>query len=569
MIDKSIKKATSRCTKTVWALHVVAAVGGTFAMGGTAWSQSVTPGDLQRDIQPAAPSTLPSLEAMPPRLSEPSKAQDQEAVMRVLAWRLVGNTALTTDALLRALKPFTNVDLSVRQMREAAAVLQQVYQDAGFLVRVLVPSQDITSGTVELRIVESRLGRVTVEPSDSARVDLDKVRAMVQSSQASGELLRTDRIGRGVLLADDLAGVTVASSFQPGAQEGTTDVVLLTSPDPLASLNLTVDNGNSRSVGSDRVVANLSLASPFGYGETLSVQMLHSLGSDYARLGASLPAGLSGLKVSPYASSMDYKVVVPDANGLAQDISGDVRVVGLDVSYPLIRQPRSNLYLESGWNKTYYNSQTSGQFTRYSIRSSQVGLQGNAVDAWGGGGATAYGITYQEGTKSSDPFNQADPATLGDYHLISWSLSRQQALKDGLTLYAALRGQDAGNQPLDGAQSMSLGGPAGVRAFPSGEASGPQARMANLELRWRVHPDWLITPFYDWGRVYKRASAPQAYSLKGAGLSVAWTSVSGWTAQATYAHRTGNNPNADTTTGNDSDGSLERDRWWLSLSRTF
>ena len=46
---------------------------------------------------------------------------------------------------------------------------------------------------------------------------------------------------------------------------------------------------------------------------TAQAQTALKEGSDFVRLGANVPVGHSGLKLSPFASQMDYKVVTPDA----------------------------------------------------------------------------------------------------------------------------------------------------------------------------------------------------------------------------------------------------------------
>jgi hemolysin activation/secretion protein len=399
---------------------------------------------------------------------------------------------------------------------------------------------------------------------------LERVRRTVERTVNREGLLRTDLVERGVLLADDLSGISVGSSYEAGTQEGTSDVVLLTSPEAWVSGNWMLDNGNSRSVGTDRGLFNLSLNSPFGQGESFSAQLLHSRGSDFARLGASVPVGYSGLKLSPYVSHMEYQVVTPDANGAEQDISGRVQAAGVDFSYPLIRQALSNLYLQSSWKQTRYNSDSNGLASRFQIDVGQIGLQGNFYDNWLSGGANTVNVAYHQGRKSRDPFGQADDTTVGDYRKFTWSANRQQVVLPSLTLYAAVQGQDTGSKPLDGSENMSLGGPNGVRAYPNGEASGPVGRMVNLELRWRLNDQWQLTPFYDWGKVSKRSSDTlPAYALKGGGLSLSWTGPRNLNAQVTYARRDGANPNPQQGNGKDQDGSLKRDRFWLSLNQSF
>jgi hemolysin activation/secretion protein len=417
------------------------------------------------------------------------------------------------------------------------------------------------------------LGAVTVTPAEAPRVNLDRIRRTVEATVNTDGLLRTDRVESGVLLADDLAGISVASSYEAGLQDGTSDVVLLTSPEPLLSGSWLVDNGNSRSVGTNRGLLNLSLNSPFGWGESLGAQVLHSSGSDFVRLGANVPLGHSGLKLSPFASKMDYRVITPDAKGDEQDISGIVNATGVDLSYPLIRQALSNLYLQSNWKQTNYKSQANGRpTTHYQIEVGQLGLQANLVDNWLGGGANSFSLAYHKGHKSRDhiePNPNPEDFTVGKYRKFSWSANRQQVVLPSLTLYAAVQGQKTGSKPLDGSENMSLGGPNGVRAYPSGEASGPVGRMVNLELRWRLNDQWQLTPFYDWGKVSKRTNdTVPTYELKGGGVSLSWTGSRNLNAQVTYARRNGNNPNP-LDTGKDGDGSLKRDRFWLSLNQSF
>ena len=59
---------------------------------------------------------------------------------------------------------------------------------------------------------------------------------------------------------------------------------------------------------------------------------------------------------------------------------------------------------------------------------------------------------------------------------------RLQGVTDTLSLYAAFNGQVA-SKNLDNSEKMGLGGPAGVRAYPTGEAYGDQGYILNLEAR--------------------------------------------------------------------------------------
>ncbi|MEI6802562.1 MAG: ShlB/FhaC/HecB family hemolysin secretion/activation protein [Burkholderiales bacterium] len=64
------------------------------------------------------------------------------------------------------------------------------------------------------------------------------------------------------------------------------------------------------------------------------------------------------------------------------------------------------------------------------------------------------------------------------------------------------------------------------------------------------------------------APALNDYALKGAGLALGWQAGNGGSVRATWARRMGDNPNP-TATGNDQDGSLVTNRFWLAASLTF
>ena len=168
--------------------------------------------------------------------------------------------------------------------------------------------------------------------------------------------------------------------------------------------------------------------------------------------------------------------------------------------------------------------------------------------------------------------------TAGAYSKVRYALSRQQQVSADLSLYGSLSGQWAGKN-LDSSEKFYLGGSSGVRAYPSNEGGGSQGQLLNVELRWQLPEGMNLTGFYDHGRVtqnvmndFAGAPALNRFALKGAGVSMGWRHGSGVSLQATYARRLGSNPNAITTDvnrGADQDGTLHRNRFWLTASVAF
>jgi hemolysin activation/secretion protein len=533
------------------------------------WAQTA-PGDISRQVEPSRTPELPALQLQPQRITQPSQPEPGAQVVRVQQWVLQGNQVLASEDLQALLQSFTGVDVSLQQIREAAAVLQQAYDEAGWLARVDLPPQDITDGRVTLQITEAKLGQVRMDANATSRVATERVQAIIQAQQAVGQPLNTRHLDRGLLLADDLSGVSLVGTLQASAQPGATDVVLSAAAQPPYSVDVSVDNGNARSVGADKLSISGMWVSPAGLAENYSAQVFTSEGSDYLRVAASAPLGYSGLRGSVSLSQLDYEIVTPDANGQAQDIGGHSQSASVDLSYPLLRSRQANVYLTAALEEKRYRGRANGERnSHYRIEGGHVGLVGNFFDSWGGGAANSYSLTWRHGQVKSGQVPVNDDVA-GSFKKLNLSLSRQQAVSSQVSLFAAINGQSTGIKPLDGSENLSLGGPSAVRAYPVGEASGPNGHVVNLEVRWRLNPQWLVAPFYDRGRIEKRtADSKASYSLEGAGVSLGWTGPNGWVAKATYARRMGSNPNADSATGNDQDGSLHKDRVWVTVSRSF
>jgi hemolysin activation/secretion protein len=171
--------------------------------------------------------------------------------------------------------------------------------------------------------------------------------------------------------------------------------------------------------------------------------------------------------------------------------------------------------------------------------------------------------------------------TTGNYSKLVLSLARLQSLSNDLSGYVAVSSQFA-SKNLDGSEKIYAAGPTAVRAYQGGDGSGTQGQTVTFELRDRVSSAVTASTFYDYGHVqaYKdnitasgatntQQGYPNSFYLAGYGASVSWQDGTGNEIKATIARRTGTNPNANTTTGMDSDGSLVMNRIWLTATIGF
>ena len=529
---------------------------------------------IERDRAPALPR-----KALPERPAEPAAMKPLAgASITVTGFGFTGNTLIGSDRLAQAVASYINRPLVFAQLQEATAAVASVYREAGWIVRAYLPEQDIVGGIVTIQVVEAVFGGVRLEGREPLRLRLDYVLRLFDAQQKTGEPLNANAIDRALLLAEDLPGVGVTGSLAEGAKKGESELVIKIADRPLLSGDAALDNTGSRSTGRERIAVNASLASPLGFGDLISANAMHTEGSDYLRVGGTFPIGANGWRAGVNGSHMGYKLVAPEFLALGGKGSSDT--VGVDATYPIVRSRLKNVYFNTGFERKAFDNLSGGAVTtRYKADTLTLGLNANLFDSLWGGGANSASVSLVMGNLHLDgsPNQAADAVTArtaGRYAKVRYAASRQQVLTPELSLYAALSGQQAGKN-LDSSEKFYLGGASGVRAYPSSEGGGANGRLFNLELRWRLPRGFGLTGFYDYGAVtvnrnngFTGAPVLNDFSLKGGGLSLAWLSTGGLNVKGTWARRVGGNPNP-TTAGNDQDGTLVMNRWWLSAGLAF
>jgi hemolysin activation/secretion protein len=295
---------------------------------------------------------------------------------------------------------------------------------------------------------------------------------------------------------------------------------------------------------------------------------MSSKGSDYVRAAYQWPVGYRGWTLGLNGSHLNYKVT--DVAFTALPLRGSANAFGLETTYPVTWRSRYKLNAVLGWDvKTYENLRSEEVVTSYNTRAVNAGLQGQFFDDWAGGGISTWqfmgaGGRLKKKTDTSDSLNT------GHFEKIKYNFTRVQDLSSSMSLHASLNGQISKTH-LDSSEKFYLGGMSGVRAYPSSEAGGSAGRLLNIEFRHRLNINNTWFAFYDHGRVVVdpySSAALNAFELKGYGVGYGFVSVNGISLKAMVARRLGHNPNP-TSTGQDQDGSLAMNRFWLNANLAF
>jgi hemolysin activation/secretion protein len=552
-------------------------VSGCFAFASGLSAQAIPDaGQIQREAERAGQeqAVVPETDLETPQVVE-TITEEPQLTVRISAVRFQGNKLLTDAELLAAVADRIGTDLSYRGLQNLTRLVRDAYMDAGYLARAVLPEQDLDGGELLIQVEEMLFGEVSASGLDEVRVPGALITGTGSLGQTKGEALRYDLLQRSASLLNNIPGMRSELVLERGSIPLTMDVrIPVTESDSLEGM-LSLDNFGSESTGILRFLGKGTWANPLGRGDALTGILLVSEGNRYVGGDYSIPLGLNGWRLGVHGSALDYELV---GNFEYLEASGNSVVAGLHATYPIVLRSGESLLLSLRTEaRSYYNEVAGIETSDKLLSVAEAGLSWLKRDTWLGGGrnfASAkirFGDVDLSGNADNERQDALDAGTAGSFAKFEWSVSRWQSLGSGFAAQISASGQ-FGMDNLDSSETLSLGGPSAVRAYPALEASMDDAVVASLELSKSLSSSVQAVLFYDVGNGSLYATARRGKDstlLQGAGASLRLFSEAGHSAQLSVARRIGDNPNADPVTGNDQDGTLREWRLWASCSLAF
>ena len=538
-----------------------------------------------------------------PEIEKPSlpvhlkKLPNGEATLEVKGFR-IGDDAgglLPQKNLAELLDGLKGQSLSLDQLQNAADGIARFYIEHGYpLSHAYLPEQEIKNGVVAIRVMVGRLDngkqgeRIAVTGKD-LRLAPARVQQTLASAVPSGRPLRLAQLERGVLLLDELPGITAKANMEPGSETGTSVLKVQAAEGPLFGANVGVDNYGYPATGYNRGGVALFLNDPMHIGDQASLTG-NSTGSNmnYGRLFYQAPLGYRGIKLGGAVSYLQYKLGngFSDLNG-----SGNAKTVSLFSNWAVIRSRQQSFSLGFALDRqALYNAAGGATTSDKHTFGGTLSVNEDIWDDFGGGGTTSITGSFKYAKLSLNgwpPDLQADSFTTrtqGAYSVLLASLGRQQHLYQGFSAYAVVLLQSA-SKNLDSSEKFVAGGATAVRAYPAGEGSADQGALFSAELRWDTdalplpNSNLRVFAFFDDAAVQLHkntwsgwqagdSNAKNSYSIRGAGLGLQLVLGGRFALRAVYAHKIGVNP-SPTVAGADNDGTRNNERFWLNGSYSF
>lgn len=505
---------------------------------------------------------------------QPTASADTNAVV-VKELQFTGATLIAAAELIRVSGFAAGGGYTVAELRNLASTITSHYRGLGyFLAQTYLPAQDITEGVVRFTVVEGQYGQINLRNRSGLS---DAVANTLLAGLKGANAVSDSALERRLLMLSDLPGINVKSVLTPGAAFGSTDLLVDIAPGQPISGSVEADNQGNSYTGSNRIGASININEPTGLGDVATARLLTS-GEGLAYGRASYQALIGWVNVGLAYTTLQYKL---GGEFASTQSSGTARIGSVYVNYPLIRSRNRNLSAQ--WsidNKEFADRSENSSPVSSSdkkARTSSAGLRGDFRDALGSGFGN-YALTWTQGTVNlQDPIglriDSMSAQSNGTFDKVALAFAHQQAITVGTDLFLSFNAQWA-SKNLDASEKISLGGPGGVRAFPTGEATGDEGVLFTLESRTglpslteRLSGQIQLIGFVDAGIVtlnknpWDTGASSNRRVLTGAGLGFGYIGARNLMIKAYCAFKLGGEV---ATSAPDTPG-----RFWLQINRTF
>lgn len=467
-------------------------------------------------------------EAVSPAVTLPRKPEELAVVPQqkftVKHYVAQGNTLLPAAEVERILKPFTGVDKNFGDIQQALETLENAYRKKGYsTVQVYLPEQELTQGTVVLKVTEAAIGKVEV--SGNRYFDTPNIRASLPALK-EGTIPNTRAMSESVQLANENPAKQVEVLLSIGDEEGKIDAKVNVTDEKPLKFYATLDNSGTLETGRHRLGVAMQHSNLFNQDHTLSLAYTTSpdkpsgVDVDIYSLGYRVPLYSIGDSLDfIYGTSTISTPSSTSALGSALGIVGKGDIYGLRWNHYFMRQGEYSHKLILGADlRAMKSTCTSASGTRlvgvagcedYTTRPVSATYTGQWVHpgemadfslsiarniVGGSGGSEASYILAASG-------RPAKP----DFTILRLSGSYVRALPQDWQARFALSGQYA-DTALTPAEQIGLAGSTTVRGFSERAAAADEGWVGNLELYTPELAPLIGLPagnlrllaFYDW-----------------------------------------------------------------------
>jgi len=466
----------------------------------------------QERPQPAPPTGTFDFSIETPRRSPVPRSVD-ELRFELNGINIVGATVFSPDDFKPLYADLLGKEVGLTDILDIADKIEGKYRERGFIIsRAYVPPQRVANGVFTINVVEGYISGIALEGGDPG------VRSLIQaylSPVTQVKPLTLEPMERGLLLANDLPGVTAAGLLRPAQdQPGASDLVVNVSESPWTG-GFNVDNRGSQFTDRWTLGGDVEWNSPLGDGDQVSANIQSAPDPNVRIQGTARyqhPIGTSGLTGSIYVTVSNG---APAASLGQFNLTTNSLAVGPRLSYPLIRSRAQSLTLEGGityQDATVQSGMPAAQISHDHWRVADVAATYTETGFWNGSTSAtldvAQGLPVFGATENGSP-SLSRPGAHTDFTKVTATVKRIQVIWGPVNVALTAQGQYA-FAPLVAGEQISFGGSQIGRGYDPSAITGDHGAGGSAELRYDARVDQLFVQtvepyiFFDTAKIWNR-----------------------------------------------------------------
>jgi hemolysin activation/secretion protein len=496
-----------------------------------------TPEKLPRpeDLLPSPPATTPT-----PTTPEVVPGEFSAKKIKVERFVVVGSTVFDEKKFAEVTKKFTNQFITFAKLLEAADAITKLYLDAGYVSSgAFIPGNQtfkVEGSIVKITVVEGKLE--TIQVRGTRRLNPNYVRSRL--AIATGKPLNQKKLVEALqLLQLNPLIKNLSAELGAGSRPGTSILEVRVTEAQTRSIQATLDNNRTPTIGSFQRQVQLNDANLLGLGDGLSISYANTDGSDSWDFSYTLPVNARNGTLQLNYSTSSTKVIEEPFDIL--DINGNSQEYGITFRQPILQTPTQEFalgitgnhrdsdigYLEALFGQRFpYPSPGAedGKTKVSAVRLFQDWTQRSDRQVISARSQFSLGVNVFDATT-----NAKDP----DSEFFAWRGQAQWVRVLAPETFLLVRGNlQLADRALLPSEQIGVGGQATVRGYRQDLLLADNGFFGSVELQYpilripQIQGVLQITPFIDFGTAWNTSSAGRTAvedeTLVSTGLGLLW-----------------------------------------------
>jgi len=405
-------------------------------------------------------------------------------------FHIEGNTLLDNAEVEKQIAPFTGKAKDFGTVQEALDALEQIYRDRGFsMVVVTLPEQELERGVVTLKVIETRIGKITIEGNRFFEKS-NILRSLPELRP--GETPDINAVSRSLKMANENPAKKTNLQLKDSDKENETDAILTVKDEKPWKLGINGDNTGSRETGTTRLGFLLQHANVFNRDHLLTLQYITSPEkiervSIYS-LGYRIPFYSLGssLELLGAYSNVDSGTISAAANNM--NVSGRGSILGIHYNQNLTRIGAYEHKVTLGLDyRAFENSvDLQGFQLGNNVTVHPISLTYNGTISFDKINGSFYLMDMQnlagswDGRDNASNFEAARAGAPRGYNILRYGANLSYALGADWQVRMLVNGQYTNDRLVPGEQ-YGIGGATSVRGFAERGFSNDQGHSGSFE----------------------------------------------------------------------------------------